>query len=463
MSSLEVTPFEGQALIGIMKREITPPFGIYGRVWGASNHDKSEGSHKPLFVTAMSMQTESDDMPALLVAIDAGSLGDLDGREGEQLRESVRTALQIDDAHLMIACSHTHASPWFARSRSALPGGDLIERYLEEIATAIIDACKEALAHRVTSIVTFSAGKCALASNRDLIDPHNPDRFLTGFNPAVEADDTLMVGRIVRISDGETIGTLVNYACHPTSLGWGNKLISPDYVGAMREKIESETGGVPCLFLQGASGDLGPAYQYVAETDIADAHGKQLAYSSLSALTAMYPAGNKFAFIRSVESGAPLGYWEPVPYEVPKELLVSADRVSLPAKVWPSVAELDSQIAVTADSFAKERLFRKRSIAKLMLTGGELGLTIYGWRLGKILFVGVQCEVYSIWQQDLREMFPDYAIVAITCVDYEAIGYVVPDELHDLNLYQAWQPPFDKGVMGALFAGSCQQIRKILS
>ena len=52
--------------------------------------------------------------------------------------------------------------------------------------------------------------------------------------------------------------------------------------------------------------------------------------------------------------------------------------------------------------------------------------------------------------------------MAITCVDYEAIGYVVPDELHDLNLYQAWQPPFGKGVMQALLTGSRKAIDKAL-
>ena len=31
------------------------------------------------------------------------------------------------------------------------------------------------------------------------------------------------------------IATMVNYACHPVSLGGGNKMISPDYYGAMRE------------------------------------------------------------------------------------------------------------------------------------------------------------------------------------------------------------------------------------
>ena len=97
-----------------------------------------------------------------------------------------------------------------------------------------------------------------------------------------------------------------------------------------------------------------------------------------------------------------------------------------------------------------------------MSTGSGISLTSYGWRIGNILVVGAQCEVYSYWQKTIRSKYPDYGVVAITCVDYEAIGYVVPDELHDLNLYQAWQPPFGKGVMQALIAGSESVLNKAL-
>ncbi|MFA5918223.1 MAG: neutral/alkaline non-lysosomal ceramidase N-terminal domain-containing protein [Candidatus Nanopelagicaceae bacterium] len=463
MSSPEVIPFEGQALIGISRRDITPPVGIYGRMWGASNHDKSEGTHRPLYVTAMSIQADPTDPPAILMSVDAASLGDLDGREALWLRKEITRALEIEDSHLMLACSHTHASPWFARSRSHLPGGDLIEGYLQEMAQTMVDVCKEAVSKRDSAIITFRDGNCSLASNRDFPDPHDPSRFLTGFNPDIPADERILVGRVTRERDGKVVGTIVNYACHPTSLGWDNKLVSPDYVGAMREVIEAEYEGSPSLFLQGASGDLAPAFQYVADTNVADGHGVQLGFAALSALAGMCPAGNKLAFDRAVESGAPLAYWEPKPYAVSEDVVITADPVGLPTKKWPSVEELDTELSKTTDSFARERIFRKRSIAKLVKDGGEIELRIYGWRIGKILIVGVQCEVYSIWQQKIREMFPDYAVVAITCVDYEAIGYVVPDPLHDLNLYTAWQPPFGKGVMDALFDASVSQLRKTLS
>ena len=76
------------------------------------------------------------------------------------------------------------------------------------------------------------------------------------------------------------LGTLVNYACHPTTLAWENTLISPDYVGAMREVVEQHTGA-PCLFLQGASGDLGPREGFVGDTAVADRNGRQLGFAAL--------------------------------------------------------------------------------------------------------------------------------------------------------------------------------------
>lgn len=460
--TLIVEPFEGAALFGFARRDITPPFGIYGRMWGASSHDRSEGTDKPLLVTAMAFKAEGSKQPALLVGVDAASLGDLAGREGLEIRNAVESALGIPASHLMLACSHTHSSPWAARSRAQMPGGDLIEEYLLTTKAAIISACQEAIANMSDAILTFTKGSCSLASNRDMIDPHDSSRYLTGFNPQVPADDTVMVGRVIRISDNRTIGTIVNYACHPTTLGWDNRKISPDYVGAMRELIEKATDGAPNLFLQGASGELGPAHQYVAETDVAEHHGKQLGYAALAALAGMNPPGKRMEFIRAVESGAPLGYWEPVEYSVPTQVAVAAEPTKLPTKPWPTIAELDKQLETEADSFARERIYRKRSIAALMSSGDGITLTSFGWRIGNVIFVGAQCEVYSIWQKTLRENYPDFGVVAITCVDYEAIGYVVPDELHELNLYQAWQPPFGKGVMQALLTGSRKAIDKAL-
>jgi len=39
-----------------------------------------------------------------------------------------------------------------------------------------------------------------------------------------------------------------------------------DYYGAMREIVERDTGGAPCLFLHGASGDIRPLRSYEKRT-----------------------------------------------------------------------------------------------------------------------------------------------------------------------------------------------------
>src|SRR5205085_10153628 len=106
-------------------------------------------------------------------------------------------------------------------------------------------------------VLTWATGKCDLAANRDLPDPQQP-RIICGYNPQKSADDALLVGRITAGSSGQTLATLVNYACHPTTLAWDNRLLSPDYVGAMREVVEAGSAGALCLFLLGASGELAP-------------------------------------------------------------------------------------------------------------------------------------------------------------------------------------------------------------
>ncbi len=101
----------------------------------------------------------------------------------------------------------------------------------------------------------------------------------------------------------------MNYACHPTTLAWENTLISPDYVGAMREVVEG-IPAAPCLFLQGASGDLGPREGYVGDTTVADRNGRQLGFAALSGLEALPPPGTYFEYAGPVVSGAILGTWK---------------------------------------------------------------------------------------------------------------------------------------------------------
>src|SRR5262249_32278540 len=108
------------------------------------------------------------------------------------------------------------------------------------------------------------------------------------------------------------LATFVNYACHPTTLAWENRLISPDFPGAMREVVERVIPA-PCIFLQGASGDLGPREGFSGDPALADRNGRQLGYAALAALEALPPAGTCFEYVGPVVSGATLGVWKHQP------------------------------------------------------------------------------------------------------------------------------------------------------
>src|SRR5690606_20159891 len=140
-----------------------------------------------------------------------------------------------------------------------------------------------------------------------------------GYNPAIPADQTLLVGKVSDLN-GELKAVLVNYACHPTALAWENTLISPDYIGAMREIIEEKTQA-KVLFFQGASGDLAPVEQYTGDTKVADKHGYRLGYAVLSSLQGFKNYGTQLEIKDYIESGAPLLVWKDSPVALSTQLL----------------------------------------------------------------------------------------------------------------------------------------------
>jgi hypothetical protein len=258
------------------------------------------------------------------------------------------------------------------------------------------------------------------------------------------------------------LGTVVNYACHPTTLAWDNTLISPDYIGAMRELVEANTGGAPCLFLQGASGELGPAHQYVGDPAVADQHGRRLGFSALAALEGMLPAGQALRYDGVVESGAPLAVWLPAPFEPSHVLDGGLVDVPLPVKPMPSLEELEAQRAVTEDRAIAERLFRKIQIVRNLNGGDHQVFPAWVWRVGDSLLVAHANEAYSCFQEDLRAAFPDATVVVMNTSGAE-MGYLYPPELDGIDLYQVWQTPFSKEALPTLTESCIGEGRRLFA
>ena len=443
------------AQVGVARRDITPPVGIRARNWGAADWDVSEGIHRPMTLTTLAV-TSGKESTQLLIAIDGGGWRRVD--DEWKVRGRVLDALGLAPEQLLIALSHTHSGPTFCSADAELPGGELIPAYLESLAEAAIDAAREALANRRPGLIEWVVGRCSLASNREL---DLEGRALVGFNPDGIADDTVMVGR-VSSQDGEVVGTVVNYACHPTTLAWDNRLISPDYVGAMRVLVEAETGA-PCLFLQGASGELAPREQYSGDVEVADRHGRALGHAVLAALDGMPLPGTELELMGAVESGAPLAIWRGSPFAKELSARAVAGFVELHVVDLPSIEELTQRWAGIDEHVREERLARARNQRDgRTVSSSTVQFPVWAWRWGDAIIVGQPGEAYSRFQHTLRDRFPDHPIVVINLANGPGFGYLPTQDAYDRGAYQAWQTMLVAGSLDRLEDYATSLIRTLL-
>jgi Neutral/alkaline non-lysosomal ceramidase, N-terminal len=431
---------------GVASRDVTPPVGIYARSWGAATHEAAEGVHRPFAATAAVFAPIAGDGPTLaLVAVDLGWFQY--PADEQDLRAAIRHRTGLEEAALLISLSHTHAGPNVNSQLADKPGVELIQPYLgrltEQIGAAILDA-QAALA---PAWVTYGYGRCPLAVNRDLWDAE-AERFACGYNPDAAGDDTVLVARVTG-DEGEPRATLFNYACHPTTLAWENRLLSPDYIGAAREVLE-RAFGVPALFFQGASGELGPRDGYVGETDVADRNGRQLGHAAAAAIESLPPPGTRFVYTGIVASGANLGTWEYQPCE-PEQVRASerlaARMTHVELRRKEALGVVDSLSSATPDAVQEQEKALRRRFVDLALGDSPVHeMPLWLWRLGDALLVALPNEAYSPFQVELRRRFAGTPVLVLT-VTNGTLGYLPPRESYGSGRYQEQQSPYAPGCL----------------
>ena len=445
---------EFRGRIGVARAEITPPIGIYSRTWGSARHDQAEGVHRPLLATCLTFQDFHGGDELILITLDVMIFWQ---EEADRIRAAILQERGLKPHQLILHPSHSHGTPFYLRRQIDRPGGDLIAPYLSSIPARCCSLIDQARASARDAILTWAYGRCGLAFNRDAIDPAS-GRDICGLNLAVEADHTVLVGRIAA-PDGTVQATIVNYSCHPVSLGGGNRLLSPDYIGAMREIVEQQTGGAVCVFFQGAAGDVTPRRSYESDVEAADQNGRELGYAALSTLTAMFPPGQQLVCQGIEESGTPLGIWRLRPKESISTQL-SAERIisRLPIRDMPERDELERQLARSHDRVEIERLERALDRRKLVGDGkeGELSCTV--WRLGESFLVATPAEPYTQFQMALRQQFPDAAVAVLMASD-GAKNYLPLPEAFQRDVYQVRVSLYEAGALERVTAQVAQVIQ----
>lgn len=224
---------------GFGQQNITParPMPMWG--YGARHDALSTGVRDPLFAKAVVIEAGTSRLA--IVALDLGRAPA--GDSMQRIRETIQTDYKIE--HLLICGSHTHHGPVIElRDREGEGKGkfdDAVE-YASNLEAKIVQAIGSA-------VTTLQDAKIAWGSTN--VDMNRNRHSKLEPKPT---DPELGVIRLDSIDD-KPIAVLVNYAAHATMLDSKDLRYSADWPGQLTQAVEKQCSA-PCLFLQGAAGDL---------------------------------------------------------------------------------------------------------------------------------------------------------------------------------------------------------------
>lgn len=222
----------GQLKLGYGEKKITPPLGTDLAGFGFYLDRRSTVVRDELKARALYLQNEKNEL--LLLSLDLLSLS---VEQADRIRKMISKKLDISFSHILLACTHTHSGP----AVQALPGlGEINKNYVRSLPQSLFEAALKA--KRDLEPASFG-------HHLEAIEPIGYNRRLGSF---AEIDPWLRVG-IFKLKKKHIF--LLNYACHPVTLG-PTKEISSDWPGAAVRALE--WFGFGGLVFQGFCGDIDP-------------------------------------------------------------------------------------------------------------------------------------------------------------------------------------------------------------
>ena len=418
-------------LAGVARRVISPPKGIYQIGYG-DRVKGNQGIHDDLTATALLLDDGATCLA--LVACDLLCLN-------EFIVDRIRKGVVTHGIEPVICCSHTHAGPIaYADKRSRRSRRAYIDGLVESIVAAILLAWQQ----RAPASLTLSESQADIAVNRRQRTPDG--KIIIGENTEGPVDRSLKVLSVYS-QDNQRMATLVNFACHGTVLGPDNLLISADWIGAMRARVEDELGGL-VLFLQGATADLNPKMGWSDENvwGLLASQGHEVAQAVIAAEQS-----------DSARAPKPVR-GDPIVLQRREILLPFEARVisEKPPKDYrrslPAMAGLPSFIWPLTDLLLNQR-YPWRS--RLQPGQGDYSgfwstpLRISTARIGELALVTYGCETFTEIGMQVKEASPAPATLFASVSD-GCIGYLPTAEAHNQGGYEVDTAPLPYRFPGRL-------------
>jgi len=422
-------------LAGIARRIINPPKGIF--LIGYGDRSKSNiGIHDDLTATGLVLTDGTTQIA--IVALDILTIN-------ESIVDRVRARLAPTE--VLLCCSHTHSGPIaYADEKSPRKNRE----YIDLLVDRTVETVKEAQENLLPARLEYFHGEADVGINRR---EKMPDGHMEiGRNPEGARDKSVQVVSVLTDAgrqgdkEGMRIATIVNYACHGTVLGPDNLLVSADWIGVMRDKVEKELGGTS-LFLQGAAANINPDMYW--EDENAFEKVKEQGLCVAEAVLAAACSGS------DEMRGVPLSI-ERAEAWLPTETRATTSR---PPKNYGkpllSLAKMPGFMAVFADILLNQR-YPWKSVIEAKDGFWSVPMRINAVRIGDLALVTFGAETFTEIGMKVKATSPA-AHTLFASVSDGCISYLHTEDAHPEGGYEVDIAPLAYRYPGRLQAG-CEKI-----
>jgi hypothetical protein len=232
-----------------LKDKITPEGSVMQCGFSARTH-KSVGIHDDTYASVVLMQANET---ITIIALDV-CLGDR--YFADSLKGALNEKYGLTPEKIIINYSHTHAAVALRGENKDGKTDPEGVKYINSVIDKVIKMVGEGLNNLVAGDLYIFKGKSKFGVSRRF--PSDEGILWRPYFDDNSIDMDLFLLKFVD-SKGNLVGLIYNYACHPTTLGSDNYLISADYPGVVRKTLEERNKGMTTVFLQGCGADIKPS------------------------------------------------------------------------------------------------------------------------------------------------------------------------------------------------------------
>ena len=441
---------------GFARLDITPPLGI--PLVGYFSHRVADGVLDPLCVECVAVSDGTN--AALIYCVDDLHLTNPFFKKAFP---AITAATGIPRDRIYVHSTHTHTGPadWPRESFSE-DENRRVRDYAEYRIAKLADAGLFALSNMAPATIAVAKTECKNISfirryrMKDGSVRTNPGLMNTNATETLgKPDETLQVVRFRRTGAPDI--AIVNFGTHPDTVG-GNKY-SADWPGVVRRTFEGGVGGgVKCLFLNAAQGDVNHHYRFPPP--------------GRAALNTRKAKENRAAIAihmgRAV-AGAAMSMWdvcEPVPAGTVRGAVTA---VPMPANLpttdeikWVELFDAGRKSEIPLSGMEIATLTSPNSRVRKLKNGPDhFDILVSSIAIGDSLaFAGVPCEPFVDIGRDIKAQSP-FRTTIITCLTNGSEGYIPSTKAHNEGGYEGLSSRFAAPTGDKLVAAQVEQLKKL--